>query len=230
MDSKELLLMKHIPVWDSGLAERFWPYVKKETFTDCWIWYGRYSASGYGCLSYSGKTYAAHRVSYFLSNQTKRQTLFACHKCDNRFCVNPGHIFLGTHKDNLADAAQKGRMSCGESHYHSKLSEADVMNIYNEDRYLGQIAKSYGVCASTVKAIRSGRAWRKQYDQAKPLPLRKRKKLSLESARKIILSDYHEEILAKLYDVHVYYVRALKRGTARPRVREQLVKEGALVP
>lgn len=73
----------------------------------CWEWQGSDNGKGYGVL---GRTYV-HRMSWELNNNKKiPEGLCICHKCDNRCCVNPDHLFLGTHYDNIHDMMDKGRM------------------------------------------------------------------------------------------------------------------------
>lgn len=96
-------------------VKRFWKFVLKTS--TCWIWKGaRYSLHGYGafgCRSWEEKWVArqAHRVSWLIATGTLPEGLFVLHKCDNRSCVRPDHLFLGTQRDNLADMTQKGRRS-----------------------------------------------------------------------------------------------------------------------
>jgi hypothetical protein len=90
---------------------RFWKNVEKGE--GCWLWKGLLSA-GYGQLRVGEKQIGAHRYSWELHNGPIPEGLFICHRCDNRRCVRPDHLFLGTCRDNLLDALAKGRIAIGE--------------------------------------------------------------------------------------------------------------------
>lgn len=136
------------------LDERFWDKVNKDgpvmydELGKCWEWTFRLSVKGYGQIHYKGRTRMCHRVSYEDKYGEIPKGIFCLHKCDNRKCVNPNHLFLGTHKDNMIDMKNKNRQSKEVRHYRYKLIESKL----DEDK-IRQIKEKYKSGSITQRAL-----------------------------------------------------------------------------
>lgn len=128
----------------------------------CWHWIGPMTDTGYGKICRFGKNYKAHRVSYeFFKGGIGK--MYVCHTCDNRYCVNPDHLFLGTHQDNMTDMKEKGRRKNkgrGDKNGMSKLSTENVLEIRASDERYEILARKYGVKACTISQIKTRRVWK----------------------------------------------------------------------
>lgn len=131
----------------------------------CWGWTLKQASNGYSIFSFGGKKMLAHRFSYEYYVGHIPDGMCVLHKCDNRSCSNPEHLFLGTLDDNNKDMWAKGRGKTwktphGERCPTSKLTEKEVRKIKsNRDASRSSLAKKYGVSLSCIKSIRSGRTW-----------------------------------------------------------------------
>lgn len=165
------------------LAMRFGTKYMPEPNSGCWIWTGLTARNGYGRMLTKGKggpSTAAHRVSWAIHHGLLPQDMDVCHKCDNRLCVNPDHLFLGTRSDNMIDCSKKGRNIMqrhpersslngnavprlkGVNHLQAKLTEAQVLEIRRAggSTTMAELARRFGVDPSTVDRILRRKTWR----------------------------------------------------------------------
>jgi DNA-binding XRE family transcriptional regulator len=123
----------------------------------CWIWMAARTHAGYGALWLEGKVKYAHRVVGVLFLALDESSgHHVLHNCDTRACCNPNHLRLGSHQENMADAAAKGRMG-------KKLKPADVMEIRRlraEGQTQQDLATRYGVSRMTIRQIERRETWR----------------------------------------------------------------------
>lgn len=165
---------KRGPKPKSGL-ERFLSMIVKPDGDDgCWIWNASYGSTGYGQMYLNGKLMGAHRAAYILFNdEIPEMPGFhggcVCHACDNRACVNPAHLFVGTIADNNIDRATKGRSGGwakdrsaqrGPNHPRAKLNQDqvdEIRNILNSGLFnQKEVARAYDVSPCTVSSIYRG--------------------------------------------------------------------------
>ena len=164
---------KHCSVIDAraqrpqpSLLIRFQQYVPDvDELDDCWFWLGPQGHSGYGKLS-KGKRgegqIGAHRLAWILTFGPIPDGLVVCHKCDNPPCVNPLHLFLGTHSDNRADCVAKNRHVFGERHPKALLTTDQVRQIRERDSHgetESMLAASFGIGRTEVRRINARLRW-----------------------------------------------------------------------
>lgn len=151
---------------------RFWRYT--DTGGDCWEWRAARDASGYGRLQVGRVSALAHRVSWEIANGSLPAGVHVLHRCDNRGCVNPAHLFLGTNAANVADRVAKRRSGGprGERNTKAKLTAAQIADI--RARYVpapaghpprgvrrsaALLAAEFGVSRSTIYHIARRWTW-----------------------------------------------------------------------
>lgn len=132
---------------------------------ECIEWIGYRNEYGYGKLTVKSKQMSAHRASWIASNGPIPKGLLVCHKCDNRWCVNPSHLFLGTQAENMADMASKQRRrgvggSNGEKHPNAKIDARTVFDIRASSEPIHEIASRYGLTRKHVWAVRNRVTWK----------------------------------------------------------------------
>lgn len=149
------------------LIKLFWSKVDIRTEGECWEWKAGKLKKGYGQFTaayYYGYSRLAHRFSYLIKHDELPNELMVCHTCDNPSCVNPKHLFLGTHIDNMQDCVSKGRHFHsefqGEAHWKARLTESDIIAIRADTRKLTEIGKDYGCSKSHIGHIKRRRIWK----------------------------------------------------------------------
>lgn len=162
-----------IKLKDSDIV-RFLSKIKK--LNSCWEWQGTIRTN-YGSLAVrvdvdgvrKDREIRAHRLSYFIHKGPFDFKLHVCHSCDNPKCVNPDHLFLGTHQENMLDRDSKGRLkghkgALGEGNAHSKLTEPEVIEIYNlakSGRGHRSISLNFNnISVQTISHILRKRTWK----------------------------------------------------------------------
>ena len=143
------------------LADALMAKIKIDNETECWNWTGCRNNKGYGRIRFRNEERLAHRASYELNNGTIPNGMCVCHSCDNRVCINPKHLFLGTNADNSADMVAKGRCNSprGTNVNTCKLTEAEVRAIRCSKLSSYKLAKLYGIGKSQAWLIRSRKSW-----------------------------------------------------------------------
>ena len=165
--------------------KRFWAKVHPRGMESCWEWEGSKERDGYGYFKASrhigepAVRISAHRFSFELANGAIPSGMLVLHKCDNRPCVNPHHLFLGTHRDNMADMVRKGRsasgarngmrihperlhLTRGERNGRSKLTDESVLEVRRRltaGESNGELARAFGVSSAAISFIAQRRTW-----------------------------------------------------------------------
>ncbi len=143
------------------LEERF--EIKVNRLGDCHEWTAARFWDGYGVIQVGRRLRLAHRVAWKLYHEEEPpKGMCVCHTCDNRGCVNPEHLFLGTQGDNMQDMVRKGRFDprVGELNKLAKLTEAQVLAIRASSETNVALAPRYGVNESAIGKIRRRDTWK----------------------------------------------------------------------
>ena len=152
------------------LSSRFWKKAMKGGADKCWEWKGnRHPRYKYGRITIDYHPWAAHRLSWEIHYGEIPAGLNVCHICDNPPCVNPDHLFLGTHEENMKDMKIKGRGKgnpnlFGVNHPKSKLTDNHILEIrakYSSGKYSQrELAKEYKVTQPLIHRIVSRQMWK----------------------------------------------------------------------
>ena len=151
-----------------NIGRRFWTKVAIGDQRQCWEWKACRFRLGYGSFVIAGRNQSAHRVAWELTHGPIPPGIHVLHTCDNPGCVNPGHLKLGTHRDNMRDRQVRGRHSrasrnVGERHPMSRLKATQVQEIrrqYELGTKQHELAHRYGVGRPYISMIVNRRVWR----------------------------------------------------------------------
>lgn len=127
----------------------------------CWHWTGALSGLRYGGLKHEGKVLKAHRLSFELAHGPVPDGMQVLHRCDRPTCVNPDHLWLGTHLDNMRDmfAKKRRRAPLGELNGRAKLTAEQAAAIRADSRSVAELSKAFGVSKVQIYNIRKSVSW-----------------------------------------------------------------------
>lgn len=148
--------------WDS--PERMLAYILERIiplpWSGCWIWDKCIDAKGYGVIGSKGRQIKATHLALMTKGTTVPSGMAACHICDIPSCVNPEHLFVGTHLDNARDSVKKDRRAKGQNNGFATLTINNVLAIRDDPRSASVLAKCYNVGATTIWLVKNRKTWR----------------------------------------------------------------------
>ncbi len=207
-------------------VERFWSKVKRTNSEECWEWIGTKEKDGYGVFKIKRKTYKSHRISWLISKKESIENKLVCHSCDNRGCVNPGHLWLGTNKENVEDMVRKNRQRQGENHSNVKLSEKnikEILDLYKSGYKQVDLCSKFGIGHAQLSRILSGEAWKNTKIERVKSERNKNErngmaKLTKEDAQEIYRrsnNGENQKHIARDYDISQSLVSFIKLGKSK---------------
>ena len=140
--------------------EKFYSRIEMVPESGCWIWTATANKHGYGQLRVNWKMKQAHRYSYEMHKGEIPEGKLVCHKCDVRSCVNPDHLFLGTHQDNANDMVKKGRSLSCEKNGRAKLDYDEALFVFTCGLPTKFLAEEFGVSRTLIDRIKTQRSWK----------------------------------------------------------------------
>lgn len=153
-------------------TERFWRYVEKRGADECWNWTGNAKVDGYGYFGLGGRDAGkmlAHRASWIIHNGSipdapEYHGTVVLHTCDNRACVNPSHLRLGTQSENVRDMDAKGRRKTfahgGEDHHNARFTDDDVRYIRSSPKSNAELGREFGCARQVIGFVRRRITWK----------------------------------------------------------------------
>ena len=163
MKAKLREFSKDPAIYNRSLIGRLERNSMPEPNTGCWFWIKSLTIDGYGRMGYMGSLMLSHRASYLAHKGDIPKGYCVCHKCDNPSCINPEHLFLGTHEQNMNDRNSKKRDPRGIMFSHTKFTESDIRKIRTVYKQGGlsmaKIGKQFNTDSSQIYRIVRGKTW-----------------------------------------------------------------------
>ena len=141
-----------------SLADRFHAKVRTAE-NGCHEWQGCLARNGYGQIGLGKRVLYAHRVAWTLAHGDPGDS-YVLHRCDNRRCVNPDHLFLGSFQDNMDDMVAKRRQACGRRKPNAKLTNSLARYIAASPETHAELARLFDVSIVTIWQVRNGKTWK----------------------------------------------------------------------
>lgn len=195
-----------------GTPEYFWSKVIIKNINECWIWMGLKDKDGYGkFFENNNDTIRSHRYVYTLYYGDIPENMQICHTCDTPECVNPNHLFSGTHQDNVNDKVNKNRQVKGENHIGSKLKESDIILIRQLALTIphNKLAQQFNISTFMIYNIIYEKSWAH-------VPTNK---LNIIPGQFLSKGESHGR--AKLKDVDVIQIRQLSTSMSQQMIANQ---------
>ena len=150
-----------LSLFQKKYKDRIGTLMLRISFTEngCWELNSGIRNNGYSRINIGKNSLYGHRLFFEYFNGKIKAGNFICHKCDNRKCVNPKHLFQGTQRDNIQDAVKKKRIAVG-SKLSKKLNEKDVIEIRSSGESNEYLASMFGVCRYTISLIKRRKTWK----------------------------------------------------------------------
>jgi hypothetical protein len=149
--------------WAEAARERIARSCECDAATGCWLWRRSTMTKGYGQLAFRGRIVAAHRLSYEAHCGAIPEGAFVLHSCDTRACVNPEHLRIGTHAENMAEMKARGRQASGARNAGAKLDAdaVDAMRSVSRGNRVSnrELGLAFGVSPTQAHRIRHGEKW-----------------------------------------------------------------------
>lgn len=154
--------MKHLsPRYGASLKDRIERLSIPVPHCGCWLWLGSINSDGYANIGIGGRSIGAHRISWLAFRGPLLPGDHVLHQCDIPSCVNPDHLFIGSHASNMQDKKEKGRAQrlSGSQNGRAVLTPEQVLEIRAAKIGCLRLSRQYGVSTSCIKNIRNGKRW-----------------------------------------------------------------------